>query len=165
MARPSKLTPEVEEKILNAVGTGSSFAGAAGYAGIDASTFHRWMQRGDPDAKERADAPFRTFRRKVEQARDEAEVRDITLIAKAGKTDWRAAAWRLERRMPERYGRAATTEVLPKAPEDDSWRSIGYMTGEELDQMRSLYDTAKERMKKGERPPRKSRFKRLHGVS
>ena len=87
MARPSKLTPEVEERILSAVRAGTSIAGAAGYAGIDSSTFHRWMERGDPSGTERADARFRSFRRRVEQARAEAEVRDITLIAKAAQQD------------------------------------------------------------------------------
>ena len=113
MARPTKLTDEVEERILSAIRAGVSMAGAAEYAGIDAATFHRWMQWGDREGTERADARCRAFRAQVHQARAEAEVRDVTNIAKASAHDWRASAWRLERRKPERYGRAAVTEALP----------------------------------------------------
>jgi hypothetical protein len=34
----------------------------------------------------------------------EAESRDVALIAKAATEDWKAAAWRLERKAPRRYG-------------------------------------------------------------
>jgi len=116
MARPTKLSPEIEERIVSAVRAGTSIAGAAAYAGIDPSTFHRWMERGDPKRTGRADGRYREFRARVEQASGEAEVRDVTVIAKAAPSDWRAAAWRLERRRPERYGRAAVEETLPDAP-------------------------------------------------
>src|SRR5215212_2644711 len=112
MARPTKLTPEREEKILTAIRAGNSVFVAAQRVGIDRSTFHRWMEQGDPKGRKRSDAPYRAFRSKVEEARAVAEVRDVTLTAKAAEHDWRAAAWRLERRAPERYGKAAVAEVL-----------------------------------------------------
>jgi hypothetical protein len=40
----------------------------------------------------------------VEKAQAEAEARDVAIIAKAAPDDWRAAAWRLERKAPRRYG-------------------------------------------------------------
>ena len=113
MARPTKHSKEVEERILSMIRIGTSMAGSAEWAGIDAATFHRWMERGDLEGTERADARFRTFRRRVEQARGEAEVRDVTHIAKAAGSDGGAAAWRLERRNPERYGGGAAREALP----------------------------------------------------
>jgi transposase len=113
MARPTKLTDEVEEEVLKAIRAGASLAAAAQFAGIDASTFYRWTERGDLAGTGRADARFRRFRTRVEQARAQAEVRDVTIIAKASERDWRAAAWRLERRNPQRYGRAAVAEALP----------------------------------------------------
>ena len=39
----------------------------------------------------------------VEKAQAESESRDVALIAKAASEDWRAAAWRLERKAPRRY--------------------------------------------------------------
>jgi hypothetical protein len=35
----------------------------------------------------------------------EAEMRDVALIAQAAKENWQAAAWRLERKYPARWGR------------------------------------------------------------
>jgi hypothetical protein len=42
----------------------------------------------------------------VEKSMAEAEVRDLMLIAAAAATQWQAAAWRLERMIPERFGRS-----------------------------------------------------------
>ena len=44
--RPSKLTPEVQEKLVQALGIGNTRTQAAAYAGIDSSTLWRWMARG-----------------------------------------------------------------------------------------------------------------------
>lgn len=41
-----------------------------------------------------------------------AEPRLVRLIAQAGQTEWRAAAWLLERLHPERYGRRSG-KVVP----------------------------------------------------
>ena len=56
--------------------------------------------------------------------------------------------------MPERYGRAATAEILPSAAQDSIATRIAYMTHEELDHLRGIYDAAKQRKKRGERPHR-----------
>ncbi|MGQ0670422.1 MAG: hypothetical protein ACT4PO_12225 [Actinomycetota bacterium] len=47
----------------------------------------------------------------VEQAFAEAEVRDIATIEKAAKTQWQAAAWRLERMFPDRFGQRTHREL------------------------------------------------------
>ena len=41
----------------------------------------------------------------IRRASAESEVADITTIGIAASRDWRAAAWRLERKFPTRYGR------------------------------------------------------------
>jgi len=105
MARPSKLTPEVEERILKALRAGNYATPAASYAGIHPATYYLWLERGDPSGRRRADLPYRRFAEKVHQASAEAEIRDVTRISKAAETDWRAASWRLSHRHPERWGR------------------------------------------------------------
>src|SRR4051794_8561509 len=87
MGRPTKLTDEVQEQILQAIRAGVSIYAAAEFAHIDRSTFHRWMVRGRPEGTKRADARFRTFRARVEQARAQAEVRDVSIIAQAAPHD------------------------------------------------------------------------------
>ena len=88
MARPSKLTLEVEERIIKALLAGSHVATAARCAGVHPATFYRWIERGDPNGTGRADRPYRVFAARVDQTMAEAEVRQLALINKAGETRW-----------------------------------------------------------------------------
>ena len=103
MARPTKLTKEVQERILQAVSAGNYLDTAAQYAGIDASTMRRWVVKGEaPNAPE----PYRSFCTALKSARATAEVRSVALIQSAATNGtWQAAAWYLERSYPDRWGR------------------------------------------------------------
>jgi transposase len=107
--RPTKLTPEVQDKIVTALRAGNYQETAATYAGISVPTFYRWMEQGaTPDA----DVIYREFREAVEKAKADAEVRDVALIDRAAADgNWQAAAWKLERKFPNRWGRVNRTEV------------------------------------------------------
>lgn len=107
--RPSKLTPEIQERIISALRAGNYQDTAAQYAGIGVSTFYRWMEQGsEPDAP----ALYREFREAVENARAEAEVRHVALITQAAQSGtWQASAWYLERSHPQRWGRFQRTEI------------------------------------------------------
>lgn len=74
---------------------------AAAYAGISKDTFFRWLRKG---ARAKSGI-YKDFHDAVEKALADAEVRDVMLIANAAATDWKAAAWRLERKFPDRWGR------------------------------------------------------------
>lgn len=50
--RPGKLTPEVQEKILEAIRDGNYYEAACAYAGITYRTFRYWMERGEEEADE-----------------------------------------------------------------------------------------------------------------
>lgn len=50
------------------------------------------------------EAPYLAFLQRIELADAEGQVRAAGLVAKAGETDWRAAAWLLERRDPGTFG-------------------------------------------------------------
>lgn len=109
MGRPTKLTPEVQERIVTALRAGNYQETAAAYAGIAAPTFYRWMERG---ADSDDDPIYSEFREAVERARAEAETRNIALIQKAANDGtWQAAAWFLERTAPQRWGRWNRVEV------------------------------------------------------
>lgn len=103
MGRPTKLTPEVQERIVAVLRSGAYVHQAAETAGIGRSTFDDWIRRGDSDAEK--DKPYRELREAVEQARAEAEARHVALIARASSKSWQAAAWLLERQYPERWGK------------------------------------------------------------
>ena len=101
--RPSKLTTEVQDKIVRAVATGNWLDTACAYAGVDASTVRRWMAKGEGDD---AEEPFRSFCSSIKGAKAEAEVRAVALIQKAAQDGtWQASAWYLERSYPDRWGR------------------------------------------------------------
>ncbi len=59
MARPSKLTPEVSEKIVRAIRAGNYPAVAAAHAGIHAATYYRWMEHGELEGEAGEDDPYR----------------------------------------------------------------------------------------------------------
>lgn len=107
MPRPTKLTEDVQDRILAALRAGNYMETAARYAGIDESTLHRWIARGnDTD-----DEPYHQFCKAVEKARAEAEVRNVHLIQGAAQGGtWQAAAWFLERSFPGRWGRRDKVE-------------------------------------------------------
>ncbi len=99
MGRP-KLEPVVTQRIVDLIRAGNFLEVAATAAGIHKSTLHRWLRQGRTQVRGR----YRKFLAAVEKAQAESESRDVALIAKAASTDWRAAAWRLERKIPRRYG-------------------------------------------------------------
>lgn len=101
--RPSKLTEEVQNRILRAVQSGNWLETASAYAGVDASTVRRWIAKGEADD---AEEPYRSFCAAIKQARAEAEIRAVALIQKAAQDGtWQASAWYLERSHPDRWGR------------------------------------------------------------
>jgi len=99
MAR-AKLDVAVTQKICDLLRAGNFIDVAADAAGVHRTTVHRWLRTGRGQKKGR----YKRFFDAVEKAQAEAEARDVALIAKAASTDWRAAAWRLERKAPRRYG-------------------------------------------------------------
>ena len=99
--RPSKLTPDLIEKICAPIAAGNYMETAAAYAGVAKDTLYAWLRKG----REQKRGLFREFSDAVERAMAEAEMRDVLLVAKAAETQWQAAAWRLERRTPQKWGR------------------------------------------------------------
>ena len=102
MARPTKLTLEVQQKICEAIRNGAYIETAAALAGISKDTLYAWLRKG---ARAQG-GKFRVFSDAVEKAMAEAEQDDLLIIKRAAQEGiWQAAAWRLERKHPERWGR------------------------------------------------------------
>ena len=98
--RPSKLTPEVQERICNAIRAGNYYEASCAYAGVDYTTFRLWMQKGEK-AKS---GKFFDFFDAVTKAQADAEVFLVANWKKHVPEDWRAAKEMLARRFPERWG-------------------------------------------------------------
>jgi hypothetical protein len=117
--RPTDLTPELQDRICNFLRAGAYVETAAQACGVNKTTLYLWLKRG---AKEPG-TPFEAFSNAVQEAMAYAELRDIRTIDsvaigapaeldKEGRqirpaipADWKAAAWRLERKFPKRWGR------------------------------------------------------------
>lgn len=95
----SKLTEPRVAALLHALENGCTREAAAGAAGISRATLWRWMTADE------------TLRDEVEKAEDKAEARFTAAVVHAVPTTWQAAAWWLERRRWQQYGRHERIEV------------------------------------------------------
>ena len=99
--RKSKKTVAEVERLLDNLRQGMSQAAAISQSGIGKTTFYNWLKTDDE------------FKTDVESAEDFAEAVQIAQIKALGeaKMDWRAYAWLLERRFPDRWSAKRETEV------------------------------------------------------
>jgi len=92
--RKGKYNPEVVKLITDALSLGTTVADACEYANINPDTYYEWLKR-HPD-----------FSDAVKRAFAAATVSLVGRIRReADEGAWQAAAWLLERRLPDRYGR------------------------------------------------------------
>lgn len=87
-----KKSPELLGEILQTIRDGQPITRAARLCGVNPDTVHRWRNE-DPEFNEALEEALEfqiaVLTRKVDQASD---------------TDWKAAAWRLERLRPDEFG-------------------------------------------------------------
>jgi hypothetical protein len=87
-----KKSPKLLDEILQTIREGQPITRAARLCGVNPDSVHRWRQE-DPDFNEAVEEAMEfqvaVLTRKVDQASD---------------TDWKAAAWRLERLRPDEFG-------------------------------------------------------------
>ncbi|MDA8087028.1 MAG: hypothetical protein M0Z75_10055 [Nitrospiraceae bacterium] len=102
MSRPVKLTSELQAKLCSAIAEGNYYETACKHAGIDYSTFRKWILRGE---KGKEGDRFFEFCEAIKKAESEAEMKCTQVILKSAAKNWQAAAWWLERRYPARWGR------------------------------------------------------------
>lgn len=111
--RPTDLTPELIEDVKRILPTVMYMEAVGDYLGVSRVTWRLWMRRGrkedtrirkggKPEARE---AIYLEFFYAVKKALSEGEIYDAGVIKKAAAESWQAAAWRLERRFPDRWGR------------------------------------------------------------
>ena len=101
MARPSiELTKEMHDMVVGALKAGNYIETAAALVGIHHDTLRDWIKKG-----RKGDPRYEVLANDVAQAIASAEARDLAVIGKAANEHWQAAAWRLERRFNDRWGR------------------------------------------------------------
>ncbi len=112
--RPTKFTPKVRETLAKYIELGATYEDACACAGISSRTFRTWMRLGRQESEaEQEEGDFCSFFRAIRQAEGRLVFRLLAKIEEAATAGlWRAAAWKLERRFPERYGRLAQRQHL-----------------------------------------------------
>ena len=106
-----QLSPAQRETILAFIATGATVEAAAGAAGCSRRSISRWRRRGEQDDATPEEIDFSL---RYGQAEARAEIEAIRVISEAADGpggDWRAAAWFLTHRFPERWSEKRTIVV------------------------------------------------------
>ena len=102
MARPTKLTPELQQRIGDNIALGLTYSLAFEAAGITYKTFNLWMQRGQTEKS----GKYYNFAQYIQKCNADAAkvlLERINEAARAGNTQM--CTWILERRFSEDFGR------------------------------------------------------------
>ena len=95
MGRRTKLTSEIQQRIIQALQTGATYDLCAQFAGIAPSTLYLWMKQG----RERKSKDKIEFLESIKRAESRGAIANLGLIQKAAQDgDWKASAWIMERR-------------------------------------------------------------------
>jgi hypothetical protein len=112
-------TPEITSRIAREMALGLSLASAAQRCAVNARTAQDWYQRGRAGGK-----PYDAFAAAIKKAEADREQRLLAVIDaackpdKQGKISWMAAAWKLERLHPDKWGRPPQlVRVIDETPD------------------------------------------------
>ncbi len=122
VGRPEKYDDGLGERICDFVRMGSYLETAAAAVGIDRTTLYAWLKHGNvfieaEDAgkpRNMKHAKYKRFVENITKAAAEAELMDLQRIDAAADNIWQAAAWKLERKHPQRYALTNRVEMTGK---------------------------------------------------
>lgn len=98
--RPCGVTDELIDRMTQLIRTGVPPSVAAGVCGLSRHTFYHWSSE-----KAKPGPAYERFRQAIKRAEDEAHAARVARVIQASAESWQAAAWYLERRYPEVWGR------------------------------------------------------------
>lgn len=113
--RKTKLNPEVQQKICDALRAGNTRRASCTYVGIAEQTFYNWISRGEkPELRKdgqpkKSEEPFIEFLEAVTRAESECEVWHVANIKKQASGDWRASVEWLKRRKRDDWSEKQVT--------------------------------------------------------
>jgi hypothetical protein len=112
MARRTSLDSATSERICGLLRLGNTIEVAARASGVCRDTIYEWLNRA-----KKGEEPFAGFADDFDQAIAEAQQRTLRLILDAAEhgnekvgPQWQAAAWIMERRWPNEWGRRERVE-------------------------------------------------------
>jgi len=104
MPAKRKLDMAMIEKAKKIARQGNYRSTIAAQLGVSRRTIYNWLSQGEADRDHNVKSLHRTFCEEVTAAEGEAELEAVQTILEAGKKQWQACAWFLERRYPDRWG-------------------------------------------------------------
>ena len=100
--RPTKLTPDLQKRICEAIKLGMSRERAGWFCGVTRQTIQNWIAKGEKTDKGEY-AEFFDSLKKAEADSIAVNLKNLHTAAQDGA--WQASAWMLERRYPKEYGK------------------------------------------------------------
>ncbi len=107
-------TPELIAAICKHLRIGAYRKDAIKAAGVAETTFYYWIERGGKERRHidsgkkprKRESAYLHALQSIEKAEAESSLGDLAMITRAAQDGaWQAAAWTLERRLPEQWGR------------------------------------------------------------
>jgi DNA-binding transcriptional MerR regulator len=156
--RPSKLSPEVQKIIVTAVSRGMYYEAAASLAGVTYATLRNWYNRGEVEAERRSSPRVKSGTRKWEREQPYFEFFDAlkkaqataqynalrTIDTASNSGTWQAAAWLLERRHPDQFGRRDRIDANVAQTDDgmtvEEWREQARKRLDDVTKTMQLFD-------------------------
>ena len=138
MGRRTKLTPELIEQAAKLISQGNYAQTVFQMLGIPESTWYGWLQRGRESERRNIYSEFSEAVKKAEAA---AELRAVSGIVAAGRRNWTAFAWYLERKYPDRWGRRDKIQQEISGPGGEPVSvavDLSVLTDEELRSLESI---------------------------
>lgn len=97
----AELTPDIQDMLIAGLTAGHNCSAICRYMHIDERVVSGWKTRGDKDNS----GLYHRFAVAYDKAIGDSEIKLLKRIKDAGAKDWRALAWIMERRWPERWGK------------------------------------------------------------
>lgn len=98
------ITPEITKLICDGIAAGMTKK-AAMEGIISEPTFYAYLNKGEEDVNKGKDSEYAKFFKQVKESERNFMEKNLRVIQEATASTWTAAAWLLERRFPDEYGR------------------------------------------------------------
>ncbi len=118
-----KINQELINKIVEYISHGNYISTSCQACGISHRTYDTWIKHGEELAEhiesgknhiEESQLIYLQFFEAIKKAESEAEAKNVQIIQSVAPKNWQAAAWLLERKYPEKYGKREVLDINVK---------------------------------------------------
>ena len=115
--RPPKLSKKLIHEMSNLLRMGAYVESAALAIGLSRETFYAHLKKGNKDIDAGSYLTLSAILvREIHKATEVAVMRDLKRIDEAADADWRAAAWKMERRQAAQWGSKSAVKLEKEKP-------------------------------------------------